>query len=94
MHNIQEIFACDKCHKKMGHTNNMNIVTKLDESTHWSRLHIQITHISGLHNNSTKRAAEMCKNCTLELLRDAIGRISRGERMTAGVQSSEQQGWE
>lgn len=46
-----------------------------------------------MHNDSTTDRAELCKTCTLKLLGDAMARIRKGERATAGVEESDQARW-
>lgn len=88
-------YTCEKCKSKLNTCkNHVNIVTSLSESSWWSRLHVRIIHISGMHNDSTADMADLCQPCTVALLQDALKRVQGGERTTAGYESSDQQGWE
>lgn len=88
-------YSCDKCHAKLKtDENTLDIVTSLTEGGgYWSRLHIRVTHIHGIHNDATTEKAELCKQCTVELLLDAVKRIRAGERATAGTEGIEAGGW-
>lgn len=88
-------FYCDKCKTKLPSCNNsIDIRTSLSEDSLWSRLHVIIQHKHGIHNNVTVDAAELCQECTLALLEDAISRIRTGERATKGTESSIQGNWD
>lgn len=83
--------TCDNCGKKLPtHQNNVEIVTSKSESSFWRRLHIRIE----LHNGMHSKDADLCKVCAIELLQDAVARIKKGERLTAGVEHSEESKWE
>jgi hypothetical protein len=95
MRNETTTYHCDKCGKKLKTCDNsMNIVTSLSESLYWSRLHVQITRIHGMHNDENIDQAELCKSCAVGLLTDALKRVKAGERATAGTETSEQGDWE
>jgi predicted RNA-binding Zn-ribbon protein involved in translation (DUF1610 family) len=90
----ETIYRCEKCRKKLKNSyNSLNIVTSLTESSYWSRLKVQILHESGVHNDSTTEKAELCRSCTIALLKDAVKRVTEGERASAGTESSSQEGW-
>ncbi len=86
-------YSCDKCGKNLKNASGTDIMTSLSESLSWSRLHVNIILRSGMHNDATEEKADLCKTCTLALLMDAVKRIRKGERSTAGTESSEQKGW-
>jgi len=88
-------YHCDKCGKKLKTCDNeLEIVTSLSESAYWCRLHLTITHKHGMHNNGNTEPADLCKTCAVELLADALKRVRAGERVSAGVNHAEQEGWE
>lgn len=80
--------------KLFTHRNLLDIVTSLSESSFWSRLHVRIMHVSGVHNSANTEPAELCKTCVIKLLEDALSRVRKGERASEGVESSDQEGWE
>lgn len=87
-------YHCDKCDKKLKTSDNsLNIVSSLSESVCWSRLHVKIEHIHGMHNNATVDQADLCKPCAIALLTDALKRVRSGERATAGTEHAEEQSW-
>lgn len=87
--------SCDNCGKKLPTCqNNVEIVTSKSESSFWRRLHICIKLHSGVHNDGYTKDADICKDCAIKLLGDAIVRIRKGERLTAGVKHSTQSDWE
>ena len=87
-------YSCEKCGKKLkAYQNSIDIVTSLREDGYWSRLHVKIEHIHGVHNDATTEAADLCKLCTIQLLTDALKRIRKGERATAGVEGIEEGKW-
>lgn len=89
-------YFCDKCGNQLNNSDNsLNIVTSLREySSSWSRLHIQITHQHGAHNDWKEEDADLCQSCAYELLADALKRVKAGERLSAGVASSDIEKWE
>lgn len=88
-------YSCDKCGKKLKTSHNsVNIVTSLSESMCWSRLHVQIVHVHGVHNDAETEQADLCKSCAVELLIDALKRVRNGERATEGTEHPEQGAWE
>lgn len=88
-------YYCDKCGKKLKTCNNeMTITTSLSENMCWARLHLQIIHISGVHNNGETKQAELCKACAVALLEDALKRVRAGERSSKGWESSDMEKWE
>lgn len=95
MENKVSTYNCDKCGNKLKTCNNsMDIVTSISEDTYWSRLHVQVVHHHGMHNDGTRDQADLCKTCAIKLLTDAVNRIRKGERATAGTEDSEQNNWE
>lgn len=87
-------YACEKCSKKLkSNQNAINIRTSLSENGYWSRLHVKIEHIHGVHNDATTEPADLCKACTIQLLTDALKRIRNGERATAGTEGIEEGKW-
>lgn len=94
-HSETTTYICDKCGKKLKTCNNsMDIVTSISESSYWSRLHVRVIHIHGMHNDATEENAELCKTCASVILADALKRVRAGERTTAGTEDSEQNNWE
>lgn len=90
----QVSYRCERCDKKLQHDHShLDIVTSISEHGHWSRLHVQILHRHGVDNRVTVEPADICKDCALGLLGDAIKRIKRGERASAGTEDIEQNGW-
>lgn len=88
-------YHCDNCGKTLKNCdNNLEIVTYKDDSSyHWSRLRVKIEYSHGCHNDGETDDADLCKKCALLLLNDAIKRIEKGERATAGAESCDQKGW-
>ncbi len=87
-------YHCDKCGKKLRTCDNsLEIVTSVSESLCWSRLSVKIEYSHGVHNDGTTEQADLCKPCAVALLADALKRVKSGERMTAGVDSSDQENW-
>ena len=90
----QVTYSCDKCGKKLKTSNNtLDIKTSLSEDGYWARLHVRIIHIHGMHNDGTTEEAELCKSCASGLLEDALKRVRKGERASAGTEEVEQCGW-
>ena len=88
-------YTCERCGTKLKTCNNsMDIVTSLSESQCWSRLHVQIVHRHGIHNAAETEQADLCQDCAVWLLNDAMNRVRKGERATAGSESSDQRNWE
>lgn len=87
-------YVCDKCEKKLkGWKNELDICTDLRKDNPWSRLHIKIIHSHGVHNNATNEPADLCQDCVITLLNDALNRVKKGERATAGTQEIEMGRW-
>lgn len=85
---------CDNCRKNLKSCrNNLNIVTFKEKTFGWSRLCVKIEHQHGVNNDITIDPADLCPTCAIELLQDAVKRIQAGERVTKGIESSEQEGW-
>jgi len=88
------IYSCDRCGKKLRTCNNsIDIVTELHKDNPWSRLHVNIIHRHGVHNDSTEEEAELCQECATNILTDAVKRIKIGERATAGTETIEMRKW-
>jgi len=89
-------YNCDRCGKKLKTCNNdMDIVTKKEVSGNWwERLHVQIIYHHGIHNDATREDADLCRDCAILLLQDAIKRIRKGERRSAGSGEVDEQKWE
>lgn len=95
MKHIIETYSCDLCGKKLETYNNkLNIVTEIREENPWMRLHVRIIRRHGMHNDITEESAELCKDCVVKLLTDAVKRVKEGERATAGVESIEMGTWQ
>lgn len=91
----EKTYFCDLCSKKLKtYSNNLNIKTSLSEDTVWSRLHIFIKHYSGIHNDVDIRDADLCKKCAIDLLKNAIERINKNERVSKGAEDIDELGWE
>ncbi len=94
MKNVIEKHSCDLCGKPLKtHQNELDIVTEIQEENPWSRIHVKINNQHGFHNDYKTEPAELCKNCTVKLLTDALKRVKKGERATAGSQSIEMKRW-
>jgi hypothetical protein len=59
----------------------------------WSRLRVTIEHRHGAHNASKTNAADVCQSCAIALLTDALERIRKGERVSAGVSDIKAIAW-
>lgn len=89
-----EKYYCDKCKKELSTWhNNLEIVTSLTDGSLWSRLHVKIEYHHGVGNDFKKDEADLCQECAVELLSDALNRVRKGERATAGVESPTKQTW-
>jgi hypothetical protein len=86
-------YSCDNCGKKLLGSRSLDITTSKSEENPWSRLHVRILHIQGYHNESTEEDADLCKKCAMALLSDALERVKKGERASAGTEEIEQSGW-
>lgn len=92
-------YSCDKCGKRLKTCDNsLNIRTELsgydtNGSSYWSRLHVEIIHRHGMHNDGTDEQADLCKTCAVALLTDALRRVKAGERASAGTEAIEQGTW-
>lgn len=94
MKHTTENYNCDKCGANLKTSRNaLNIVTTLSDSLFWSRLHVKIKLHSGMHNDGKWEDADLCKKCAIELLSDALKRVRKGERATAGAEEVEQKQW-
>lgn len=81
-------YHCDKCGRHLPTSSNaLDIVTEVKGNYVWERLHVTVNHRSGVHNDGTTRSADLCKECAIELLTDALTRIAAGERATAGTEA-------
>jgi hypothetical protein len=87
-------YSCDKCGKRVNSQSSLDIMTSLSEDDLWSRLHVRIVRIWGMHNNANYERAMLCKNCTIVMLEDALARAKNGERATEGTESSHEKGWD
>lgn len=87
--NIEMKYHCDRCGKKLPtDSNSIAIVSSNSEkSICWSRLRVTIEHHYGSHNDGKVDPADLCKPCTVKLLSNALTRVKKGERMSAGVES-------
>ena len=93
--NSIETYSCDKCGKRLkSYQNSLDIVTSLHEGSCWSRLHVKILHRHGVHNDAEQEDADLCKSCAVKILSDALARVKRGERATAGAGAIEEQKWD
>lgn len=86
-------YSCDNCHRKLPRNSNLDIVTSISEGGVWSRLHVQIMRKHGIQNKFEIDQADLCRPCTIDLLSDALKRVRKGERATAGTESGDQVGW-
>ena len=87
-------YTCDKCGKKLKTCNNVMAIVSDGMSAYWRRLRVQVIHCHGMHNDGTEEQAELCKSCAVELLTDALKRVRKGERASAGAEDSYQNNWE
>lgn len=89
-----ERYYCDKCKKSLKvYANSLDIVTSLSEAGFWERLHVKIENVSGVDNNSSTRDADLCQQCCIKLLSDALQRVKSGERASAGTEQPEMMRW-
>lgn len=72
----------------------LNIVTSIFEGNSWNRLHVTIKHHHGMNNGAKTEPANLCKNCTVILLEDAVKRVRAGERASEGTEEIEKSGWQ
>ena len=87
-------YHCEVCQKKLKtYNNNLDIVTELNEENPWSRLHVKIIHRHGMYNDAEEEQADLCKPCAIKILTDALNRVKKGERATAGTESIEMGEW-
>lgn len=85
---------CDRCGKKLLSDGSLNIVSPIHESQRsWGRLHVTIDHRHGYDNNATTDNADLCRDCAIYLLENALARARGGERVSAGVEDPKQLGW-
>ena len=79
-------YHCDNCGRELNtYKNSLAIVTQLDDSNiGWRRLRVRIEHHHGSHNDGTKEDADLCQECAITLLTDALRRVKAGERATKG----------
>lgn len=93
-HQIEK-YNCDKCGKELpGHRNSLNIVTSMCEDSYgWARLHVRIKLRSGIHNDASTTDADLCQQCAIALLKDALNRVRMGERATKGAEDSNEGKW-
>lgn len=95
----QERYRCDNCGKSLKtHDNHVVIQTEKEGyettgSAYWSRIRVVIEHHHGVHNDGKKEKADLCKKCTIEILKDALARVRKGERMSKGIESIEKLGF-
>jgi hypothetical protein len=83
-------YTCDKCGGKLSSDSNVIIQTTICEDWYsWSRLKVTIEHHYGMHNDGKTEPADLCKKCTVELLKDALKRVQEGERISAGIDGIE-----
>lgn len=77
---------CDRCRKHLPDKSNIAIRTEVNGGSFaWSRLTVHITLYSGSHNSGFNEPADLCKKCTITLLTDALSRVTKGERITGGI---------
>lgn len=87
-------YSCDKCSKLLrSSANAVNIVTTLRDTRYWSRLHVRIEHSHGVDNSVKTEQADICKECAVLLLKDALKRVQEGERASAGTENAEMRTW-
>lgn len=88
-------YSCDNCGKRLPtYSNHVVIVTEKDDNSYaWSRLCVTIEHHHGSHNEGKKDPADLCKKCAVALLTDAANRVKRDERVSKGVETSCQLGF-
>lgn len=83
--------ACDNCEKQLTtHSNHVVIQTSKDENSYgWRRLRVTVELHHGVHNDGTQELADLCQQCAIKLLEDALKRVRAGERSSAGVEEIE-----
>lgn len=84
-------YRCDNCNGPLATCdNNVAIVfSKCNDNIAWSRLRVTVLLHHGSHNNGSLDPAELCQECTYQLLHIAAERAKNGERVSAGVESPE-----
>lgn len=87
-------FSCDNCGKDLPTSKNqMNICTSKSEDLFWRRLHVKIELRSGVNNVANTDNADLCQDCAIVLLTDALKRVKKGERATKGTESMYHEEW-
>jgi hypothetical protein len=71
----------------------MNICTSKSEDLFWRRLHVKIELRSGVNNVANTDNADLCQDCAIVLLTDALKRVKKGERATKGTESMYHEEW-
>lgn len=59
----------------------------------WSRLRVTFEYHHGVHNDSKEGPADLCQECAVKLLTDALKRVKAGERLSAGVENIDKTGF-
>jgi hypothetical protein len=88
----REEYSCDNCGKKLKtHGNKVEFVKSLtgEWDNPWERLHVRIIDMHGFHNDAEEKPADLCKECAIKILTDALKQVKSGIRMSAGIESSE-----
>lgn len=82
-----EHHACDNCGRDLPTwSNHVAIQTeKVKGPIGWSRLRVTIEHHHGAHNDGEVSRADLCKPCAVLLLENALARVKKGERVSAGI---------
>lgn len=72
---------CDRCNKKLTWGGSLAIATEEETSgNYWKRLLLRLP-------------ADLCKQCAIDILEDALKRVKAGERASAGVEDSKMKKW-
>lgn len=78
-------YCCDSCGKDLSTEKcNLNITTtKHGSGISGSKLHVMIIH---RNEQIGSENADLCQQCCIEILEDALGRVKNGERSSEGTE--------
>ena len=88
-------YTCDHCGKALPtFKNNLDIaISKSESNIGWSRLHIKIEHHHGSHNDGQRDDADVCQECAIKLLTNALEQVKKGVRATQSTESIYEEAW-
>jgi uncharacterized protein YlaI len=95
MNTTRTLYFCDNCKKELPTSKNSLTISseKVGPGTEWMRLRVKILCYSGIHNDGKTSDSDLCQECAIALLENALNRVKAGERATKGVESSKEEGW-